>query len=237
MNHRFICVVASLIFLHGASLYAADAGRNPAADPSPRNDWMEKHNSFLQRAGRGNIDLLFLGDSITAGWGSAYLLWKEHYEPFKAANFGIGGDRTENVLWRIQNGEVEGYDPKVVVLLIGINNLSAKHTPSQIEEGIAAIVHEIRNRKPKSKILLLGIFPRGQKPGTPERQQIAEINRTISGLDDGEHVFFLDIGSKFLEPDETISKENMSDFLHPTHAGYKIWADAMQEKLTALLPQ
>lgn len=208
------------------------AAENTAAIAAPKNDWMRKHDAFVERASKGDVDVLFLGDSITAGWNKD--VWKERYEPLKAANFGIGGDRTQNVLWRIQNGELEGISPKVVVLMIGTNNLSS-NTPPEIAEGITAIVKDIRQRKPETKILLLGVFPRAKDAGNGARPKIAEINQMISKLDDGAKVFYLDIGDKFLEPDGSISSETMPDFLHLSPAGYKTWADAMDSRLQELL--
>ena len=224
------------------NLRAADAvqptGANPATDPQPRNPWMDNHLSLVRRAKQGNIDLLFLGDSITAGWGSPQggaAIWNDRFKPLKADNFGISGDRTENVLWRVQNGEVDGLSPKVVVLMIGTNNRARNDTAPQIADGIKAIVQELEKRCPTTKILLLGVFPTGEKPGTPSRTIVSDVNKIISSLDDGKTVFYLDLGDKFLEPDGTISRETMSDFLHCTAKGYKIWADAMQEKLMGLL--
>ena len=129
------------------------------------------HEKFLSQAKKGDIDLLFLGDSITQGWNNNEV-WRRHFGPRKAANFGIGGDRTEHVLWRIQNGELEGIAPKVTVLMIGTNN-SGANTPEEIAQGITAIVDELRKRLPNTKILLLGVFPRGESPrpsGTVSRR-------------------------------------------------------------------
>ena len=211
---------------------------NPAAVARPRNDWIEAHDRLVKRAKEGNIDLLFLGDSITAGWGSpngGAAIWKERYEPLKAVNFGIGGDRTEHVLWRIRNGELDGYQPKVVVLLIGTNNRSQQHSASQIAGGIEAIVREIREKSPATKILVMGVFPTDWKAESPARALLAEVNQAVAKLDDGKNVFFLDIGTGFLEPDGKILPATMPDALHLTSAGYKIWADGMQAKLNELM--
>jgi lysophospholipase L1-like esterase len=180
--------------------------------------------------------LLFLGDSITQGWGGGgKQTWNRFYTPRNAANFGIGGDRTEHVLWRIQNDELKGIEPKVVVLMIGTNNLGA-NSPDEIAQGVTAIVHELRERVPKSRILLLGVFPRGQKPGST-RERLKSVNLQIAKLDDGSNVRYLDIGRAFLEEDGTISKEIMPDYLHLSPRGYRLWADAMEPTLWSMLDE
>jgi lysophospholipase L1-like esterase len=203
--------------------------------PTPREgNWMDLHSRFLERAKKGNVDLLFLGDSITQGWHDNEV-WKRFYGPRNAANFGIGGDRTQHVLWRIQHGELEGIDPKVVVLMIGTNNASSG-TADEIAQGVAAIVEELRHRLPKAKVLLLGVLPRGQKPDAT-REKLQAVNAKIARLDDGSHVKYLDIGKAFLNEDGTISPEIMPDFLHLTRKGYRIWADAMEPTLWSMLDE
>jgi lysophospholipase L1-like esterase len=196
--------------------------------------WMKLHERFLQEAKKGKIDLLFLGDSITQGWNNN-ATWARFYGPRHAANFGIGGDGTQHVLWRVQHGELEGIAPRVVVLMIGTNN-SGTSSADQIAAGITAIVKDLRKRLPESKVLLLGVFPRGQQPG-PARVKLAEVNRQIAALDDGSNVTYLDIGKSFLNPDGTISRETMPDFLHLTARGYRTWADAMEPTLWRLLDE
>jgi len=203
--------------------------------PKPREGrWMDLHRNFVDRAKQGHVDLLFLGDSITQGWNDNEV-WKRFYGPRNAANFGIGGDRTQHVLWRIQNGELDGIEPKVVVLMIGTNNASSG-TADEIAQGITAIVEELRRRLPKARILLLGIFPRGQKPDAT-REKLQAVNAKIARLDDGSHVKFLDIGQSFLNEDGTISREIMPDFLHLSRKGYRIWADAMEPTLWSMLDE
>jgi lysophospholipase L1-like esterase len=205
--------------------------------PEPRDgSWMELHRRYVERAKKGSVDLLFLGDSITQGWNeNTNPVWKRFYGPRKAVNFGIGGDRTQHVLWRIQNGELDGIKPKVVVLMIGTNNASSS-TPDEIAQGIKAIVRELRQRLPEAKILLLGVFPRSQKPDAL-RERLKSVNERIAKLDDGEHIKFLDIGKAFLEPDGTIAKVIMPDYLHLTPLGYRRWAEAMEPTLWSLLDE
>lgn len=226
----------ALIALGLSPLSAQETTRPSTTDPQPRNPWIDQHESHVKRAKAGNIDLVFFGDSITQGWNNQKELWKERFEPLNAANFGIGGDRTENVLWRIQNGALDGYKPKVAIVMIGTNNLSGqRNSAPEVASGVTAIVEEIKKRSPDTKILLLGIFPRAEKPDAPSRKDIAQVNETIAKLDDGKTVYFLDIGKEFLEPDGTITRDTMPDFLHLTPKGYTIWADAIKEKLTALM--
>jgi lysophospholipase L1-like esterase len=201
--------------------------------PAPRDgSWLELHKSFLVQAKKGHVDLLFLGDSITQGW-NENTVWQRFYGPRHAANFGIGGDRTQHVLWRIQNGELEGISPKVTVLMIGTNNLF-DDTPDEIAQGIKTIVTEIRSRLPKTKVLLLGVFPRSPKPDVA-RERIQSINEKIARLDDGSQVHYLDIGKSFLTPDSSISAEIMPDSLHLSIKGYRIWAEAMEPTLWKML--
>jgi lysophospholipase L1-like esterase len=203
--------------------------------PKPREGrWMDLHRSFVERAKQGKVDLLFLGDSITQGWNDNEV-WKRFYGPRNAANFGIGGDRTQHVLWRIQNGELEGIEPKVAVLMIGTNNASSG-TPDEIAQGVTVIVEELRNRLPRAKILLLGVFPRSEKPNAI-RDKLTSVNAKIAKLDDGSHVKFVDIGKSFLNEDGTISREIMPDYLHLSRKGYRIWAESMEPTLWSMLDE
>ncbi len=195
---------------------------------------MELHHRFVERAKEGHVDLLFLGDSITQGW-SDNEVWKRFYTPRNAANFGIGGDRTQHVLWRIKNGELDGIKPKVAVLMIGTNNASS-NTPDEIAQGITAIVHELRQRLPETRILLLAVFPRSPQPDSL-RDRLKSVNEKVAKLDDGASVKFLDIGKAFLEEDGRISKEVMPDYLHLSRLGYRRWADAMEPTLWSMLDE
>ncbi|MDF3058426.1 MAG: hypothetical protein K0R17_2641 [Rariglobus sp.] len=227
-----------LTFLLGltcVSALFAQGEPNLAAKPEPRPDQIYWHQTFSAQAKKGGIDLLFLGDSITQCWTyEGKELWARRYAPLKAANFGIGSDRTEHVLWRVQNGTLDGVQPKVLVLLIGTNNIK-RDTAPQIAEGVGAIIGEIRARLPKTKILLLALFPRAETPDDWRRRKVAEVNTHLARFDDGRNVFFLDLGPRFLRADDTLSKGVMHDFLHLTSEGYQIWADAMDEKLSRLL--
>lgn len=211
---------------------AQETPQHAAVKPAPRDaNWLKRHEGFVALAKKGNVDVLFLGDSITDAWrSSGKNVWAKHFEPLRAANFGIGGDRTQHVLWRLQNGELEGIQPKVVVLMIGTNNSNGKdNTAEEIADGVTAIVKEIHTKSPQTKVLLLGIFPRGTPDKHREqREKIKTVNGIIAKLDDGKRVKYVDIGSKFIEPNSTISKEIMPDLLHLSEKGYEIWAEAIK---------
>ncbi|MDB6076115.1 MAG: hypothetical protein JWO89_3755 [Verrucomicrobiaceae bacterium] len=193
------------------------------------------HESFVKTAKEGKAEVVFLGDSITAGWNGAKPIWEKAFGQYKPANFGIGGDRTQHVLWRITNGELEGIKPKAVVLMIGTNN-TGTDSAEGIAKGITVIVKTIREKQPQAKILLLAVFPRGEKASpNPGRDKLKEVNAIIAKLDDGKNVHFLDIGGKFLHPDGSLTKDIMPDYLHLSAAGYQIWADAISPKLAELM--
>jgi lysophospholipase L1-like esterase len=196
-----------------------------------------KHESFLKRAKEGKIGLLFLGDSITEGWGKAPKIWEEHYGKDDVANFGISGDQTQHVLWRIDNGELDGISPKVVVLMIGTNNI--RTSKEKILAGVTKVVDEIHAKLPESKLLLLAIFPRGADPADKKvadmRDKITWVNEQLAKLDDGNKTRYLDLGPKFLDADGKLPKDIMPDALHPNVKGYQIWADAMQPTLDQMM--
>ena len=207
-----------------------------ATIPAPRPGvWIKQHEAFLERAKKGPVDLLFLGDSITAGWRNAPSVWSRYYAPRQAANFGIGGDRTQHILWRLENGEVDAIHPKVVVLMIGTNN-TGSNTEAEVAEGVKAIVERLRSKLPDTKILLLGIFPRGSNrdkttPNITPDPRIARINARIAALDDQKMVKYLDIGVNFLDEAGRVSRTTMPDFLHLTPNAYQTWADAIEPTL------
>ncbi len=212
---------------------------NSATIPSLAPNFQKKHQANLEVAKQGNIDVLFMGDSITDFWRNPEGLYAgkpvldKYFGDLKVANFGIAGDTTQGVLYRLQHGEGQGFSPKAVMLMIGTNN-TIRNTAPEIAEGVGAVVLELQKDFPKAKILLLGIFPRGSA-SDPVRTTIAEINSIISKLHDGERVYYLDIGAKFLDASGNISKEIMSDALHPTTKGYEIWAEAVKEPLANLM--
>jgi len=216
---------------------------NTAITPAPREEaWVKRHEGFVQIAGAGGVDVLFLGDSITDGWrNKGKVLWDAHFAPLKATNFGIGGDRTQHVLWRMQNGELDGISPKVVVVMIGTNNIgferdrvTLRNTVPETIEGVTAIIQGLRTKLPAAKVLLLAVFPRGEKDSS-SRVQVSAVNEGIARLHDGANIHYLDIGQKFLYPDGTLPTDFMPDLLHPNEVGYAIWAAAIKAPLTELI--
>lgn len=207
-----------------------------ATNPQPRDQkwWQDRHESFNKRAKQGNVDLVFIGDSITQGWETeGREAWSKHFGQRNAMNLGISGDQTQHVLWRLDHGNVEGISPKLAVLMIGTNN-SGQDPAGNIAMGVTAVVQKLREKLPHTKVLVLAIFPRGEKPN-PQRDKINEANRTIAKLADGKNIYYLDIGPKFTSADGTISKEIMPDFLHFSPKGYEIWATAVEPQVGALM--
>jgi lysophospholipase L1-like esterase len=233
-----------------STIRAEDKPTNTAITPMPRDaNWVKRHEGFVAQAKKGGIELLFLGDSITDAWGGeghgsrapGSKLFEKEFVPLKAANFGIGGDRTQHVLWRLQNGEMEGIHPRVVMLMIGTNNSNGKdNTAEEIAEGVTAIVKEIHKHSPKTKVLLLGIFPRASKKTEEENKaqtdKVSAVNAIIKKLDDGgKSVKYLDIGDKFRDKDGKLPREIMPDQLHLSEKGYQIWTDAVKGPIEELL--
>ncbi len=204
-----------------------------------RNWWQERHESKAAESKKNDWDIVFLGDSITHGWESAgKKTWNKYYRKRKSLNLGFSGDRTEHVLWRLDNGEFDGVEPKVVVIMIGTNNTGhRKDPPKAIAAGIEKIIERIKVKSPGSKILLLAIFPRAAKATDPQRVNNHKANALVSKLAKDDHVTYLDINERFLLPDGTLSKEIMPDLLHPKQKGYAIWAEAIEPTLRALLAE
>jgi len=225
-----LAILACGLFATPVAFSAGPNTTQPAEKDPPR------HSGFLDdiKAMHGTINLVFVGDSITDGWRSGGAsVWQKYFAIHKALNLGISGDRTEHVLWRLQHGELDGYEARLFVIMIGTNN---GDSAPDVAEGIKAILTEIKGKQPQANILLLGIFPRGEKPDAT-RDKNANVNKLIAKFGDGRTVHFLDIGDKFLEADKTMSKDVMPDFLHPSLKGYEIWAQAIDETVKELLKE
>jgi beta-glucosidase len=209
---------------------------NDALVPVPRDgNWMKRHESFNERVKQGNVDLVFIGDSITQGWeGAGKKAWEEYYGKRNAVNLGIGGDRTQHVLWRLDHGNIDGISPKLAVLMIGTNN-SNSNTSEEIAAGVKAIVEKLRTKLPETKILVLGIFPRGADKEDAKRKVNEGANEIVKGLADGQMVHYLDIGPNFLSDDGTLSKEVMPDLLHLNEKSYATWAESIEPQVKELL--
>jgi lysophospholipase L1-like esterase len=207
----------------------------------PVYDWAVRHAAVTKITADKKASLVFIGDSITQMYGGephdrpqpGKDVWEQHYGKRNASNLGFGYDFVENTLWRLQHGELDGAAAKVVVIHIGTNNVN-RNTPEEVAAGIRAICAEVHQRQPAAKTVLMAIFPRGPKPdGT--RAKLEAINKLIAPLDGKDGITFLDIGAKFLEPDGSITRETMGDFLHPTAKGYEIWANELEPVLSRLL--
>jgi lysophospholipase L1-like esterase len=213
------------------------AGANPAVIPSLPVGWIPHFEQNLVESRKQPVDLVFDGDSITYGWmgNGGMPIWKKRYAIHNAYDFGISGDSTSGLLWRVKSGQVAGLHPKLIVLLIGTNNMNSS-SAEQIAGGIKAIVAEYQKQCPDAAILLQGIFPRGEQPTDPMRAKVKQVNQMISALGDGKKVIFLDFGDKLLDADGKYTKPITQDFLHPTGAGYQIWADAIQPVIDRFFP-
>ena len=252
MCRRPMYLIAALLLLLSPIRLLPQAGqRGPAGPAAPaniafhneRNDM--RHQGFVDIAKKGNIDLLFVGDSITdwfywplrGGEATGGKVWEANFSPLKPANFAIAGDTTQGVLWRMQNGELEGFKAKLIVLMLGTNN-TASNPVGQIIDGDRLIVEEFKKQQPQAKILVLGIFPRNNARA-PEQTPVMNatikaINTGLALLADNKQVFYKDIGDKFLV-NGIVPTEIMADGLHPTAKGYQIWADAIIGDVQSLM--
>ncbi|KQS02215.1 hypothetical protein ASG11_15695 [Sphingomonas sp. Leaf357] len=228
----------------------APAAPTAQADPQPSQHRgrmpaekdLDRHLAFLARKDRliktGGTDVVFVGDSITDWWRNdpQREIFEDYFGRFRPYNIGIAGDETQHVLWRIDHGELDGLTPKLVVLMIGTNNLANANRmgPAETADGVAAVVEAIRRKLPGARILLLGIFPRGNRSDDPLRLAVNATNTLIAGLADRKTVFYLDVGPEFLAPDGTLPGDLMPDYLHPNARGYQIWADAMKREIDTL---
>ena len=208
----------------------------PVPEPASVEWWMPRHQKVLDEIADGNADLIYVGDSITHGFeGGGKEMWAKYYAPRKAVNMGFSGDRTQHVLWRFDHGEIDGIRPKLAILMIGTNNSNGQdNTAEEIADGIKAICAEMRTKLPKTKILMLAIFPRGEGP-SPQREKNAQASELSSKIADNKHIFYLDINDKFLTADGTLPKDVMPDLLHPNEKGYQIWAEAIEPTVKKLM--
>ncbi|MCD6339975.1 MAG: sulfatase-like hydrolase/transferase [Verrucomicrobia bacterium] len=212
---------------------------NTAVIPATRGDekwWRERDRQKQAEARRGDAELVFIGDSITHGWeGRGKEVWQEYYADRHPLNLGFSGDRTEHVIWRLTHGEFARVKPKAAVVMIGTNNTGhLMQDPEQVAAGIRRIIDIILERSPKTKVLLLGVFPRGHSPLDMGRLNNIAINQIIRRFADNKRVFYMDIGHVFLDPDGALPKSLMPDYLHPNAEGYRRWAEAIEPMLKKL---
>ena len=214
----------------------ADDAVTPVAPGEPTR---KRHEQFLKDKQGRRIDLLFIGDSITDYWASRHEASWQRFAPYRPMNFGLSGHRTEHVLWRIEQGEIDGItpNPKVVVLLIGTNNVagSPDERPEWVAAGIQRIIERIHAKLPDSKVLLMGIFPRNA-PDDDRRTRVRQVNTIISRIPERDpRVRYLGLWDEFLNPDGTVPKDVMPDGLHPGPKGYDIWYEAMKPALKEMM--
>lgn len=218
--------------------------RKPAIMPETQSAewaqswWMPRHLAKIaERKAMERVDLLMVGDSITHGWeDDGGSIWDQHYASRNALNIGFGGDRTEHVIWRLQNGAIDDIQPRLAVLMIGTNNAGHRQEdPAGTAAGIARILDELRLRLPETKVLLLGVFPRGATRDDPLRQINNGVNEIIRDFADEERVWYLDLADVFLDEDGVLSTDIMPDLLHPKLEGYRRWAEAMEPTIARLM--
>lgn len=211
-----------------------------ANEPAPRPDanWKQRQDTLNQRAAEAGskAQVIFIGDSITQGWeGAGKAVWARYYAHRNAVNLGIGGDRTQHVLWRLENGNLKGLRPKAAVVMIGTNNSNGEdNSVEQIASGINAILEKLRTTLPDTTVLLIPIFPRGENPN-PQRGKNQQVNQILQKWVDGRKVLWVDFGHRYLNEQGVIPGTLMPDFLHLSEAGYRIWAESIEPQLAAVL--
>lgn len=239
MNTRFH-VLLPAVLLSALGFGLPNLWSHSAVDPAPRGDqgWQDRQKLLNQRAAEAGekAQVIFIGDSITQGWeGAGKDVWARYYTHRNAVNLGIGGDRTQHVLWRLDNGNVAGLKPKAAVVMIGTNNSNGEdNTVEQTADGVTAIVKKLRDKLPDTKVLLVAIFPRGENP-QPQRGKLLQVNQILQKLGDNERVFFVDFGHKFLAPDGLIPVDLMPDYLHLSPKAYGIWAESIEGLLSPMI--
>ncbi len=211
--------------------------------------WMPRHLGVQDRIAEGNVNIIFIGDSITHFWDrEGKDVWQNYYAPRGAVNMGFSGDRTQHVLWRLENGEIDNISPRLAVIMIGTNNShGTDHTSEEIADGIKAIVCKLRTDLPQTKVLILAIFPRRSREQYYNRARVAtynpqwqkndKANELVSQVADNEMIYYLDINGFFLNDEGVLTREVMPDLVHPREKGYQIWAEAMEPTIKKLLDE
>lgn len=232
MKFRTVRILLATALLSAFFAFPAQAATPSTCVPASRESqewWKTRNAAFNVIAKNRNAKIVFLGDSITHNWEiPGRESWEKYFAPLDAVNFGISGDKTENVLWRIQNGNFDGkMKPALVVLMIGTNNW--RDEAAATARGVEAIIRELQKREPQAKILLLAVFPRGANKNDAARQKNDAVNEAIEKYADNKRVFWMNINDIFLEKDElqTLPKSVMPDLLHPNAEGHRRWAEAV----------
>lgn len=203
--------------------------------PRERATWMVRHNAVVERIKQGKADLIFVGNSLTQRWESAgFDVWNKHYAAYNAVNMGFDGDKTQNVLWRLDQGEIEGISPKLAIVLIGSNHVEG-YSAEEIADGIKAVCCRLITRLPDTKILLLSILPRGTATAAAA-DRLNKASEQASKIADRRRIFYLNISKMFLEPDGTVSIDLMTvDRVHLTSKGYETLAKAINPTVFKLM--
>ena len=236
----FSCLPFLLGFLllsFGPTLASADQIKAAMPTPQTQSWWSTRHARAVARLQQGPVDLLFIGDSITQGWEEdGRRVWDTFYGRRRAMNLGFNSDQTDNVLWRLHHGEIDGITPKLAIVMIGTNNTTMREDPpDHTAAGIQAVLTTLRTRLPQTKILLLALFPRGASSDDLNRLVNQAVNERLRPFADQRHVFFLDLGPHFLDKAGRLSEEVMPDALHPNERGYRLWAEGMEDLVKTLL--
>lgn len=230
LKSRLLNALALLLAIPSA--FAGNSATTPV--PGTGDRWIARNDAMNTRAREGKVDLIYIGDSIVQNWDDeGKAVWDHYYAHRNALSLGISGDRTEHVLWRLAHGNIDGISPRLAIVMIGQNN-GPHNTGDEIGEGVGAIVKLLRARLPETKILLLAIFQRREHP-TEERAVLYRANEIASKLADNKMIFYTDINHLFLRPDGSIPSELMPDFEHPNAEGHRIWAEAIEPKVAALM--
>lgn len=231
-----------------AAMGGAQFVPKPADQPAPRTDTnsITAHEQLLEKAKHGRVDIYFEGDSITRRWGATdypdlLANWKQNFFGWNAADFGWGADRIQNILWRLENGELDGVNPKVIVLLAGTNNVGnrppAGSDAAEVEDitqGIQAVLRVLQQKAPRATIILTAIFPRNDNMAV--LPVIDHINARLALLADGKRIRFLNVNGRLADPQGRLFDGMMNpDKLHPALRGYQVWADALKPIFTELL--
>ncbi|MGC3991186.1 MAG: GDSL-type esterase/lipase family protein [Chthoniobacteraceae bacterium] len=211
------------------------------AEPETRDPkWEARSLASTAKASTqaARIDLVFDGDSITDFWQrTGRAVWATAFAKYHPFDFGISGDTTQNLLWRLAHGQAQGLHPKVIMLMIGTNDMKFTSTPQEIADGVKEILQQYRKLCPEAVIVLQAIFPRAASPNDPYRLKVNATNPLLAKLADGSKIIYLDFGAKFLATDGTLGADIMPDFLHPSAKGYQIWADAITPVLEKYLSE
>jgi len=249
MNSRFLYALRFAGSL-SVSVGQAQSDTSTKFQAFPRTDQNSRiaHEQLLAKTKQGRIDIYFAGDSITRRWGCSdrqyqglFVNWRTNFFGWNAANFGWGGDRLQNILWRLENGELDGVNPKMIVLLAGTNNLGGNSTDedariNEVVAGIRAILDSMQRQAPQATIILMGILPRNNPPARAALMPaINRINGRLADFADGKRVHYLSINGRLADAEGKLIEDMTVDGLHLSVKGYQVWADALKPIFTELL--